>query len=161
MKIVFDCDGVIRDLLGYLHTVHKVPLAEEWFWTYWGKDIYEWAKEDDYKILTAAPPTEYLPIAVKFAKEIWTSQPPVWQAKTIIWCDKHLPGVKIRFLTNAEKRERLDFLTDTILIEDSPEFDNYRRIILVDTLYNKGKGYFRVAGAEELGQLCQNILSLE
>jgi len=143
MKIVFDLDGVLRDLNGYLHDKFEIPYPKEWFWKYQGKDIFAWVKEDDYRPLVYAKTMPYY-FLVKHCFEdieIWTNQPEDWKEKTKLWLDVHFTNYNIKYevkyMTNAEKRVELDRQPDTWLVEDSPLFTSWDRIFLIDHPYNK------------------------
>ena len=78
-----------------------------------------------------------------------------WREPTLKWIKRHLGCKKIRFLNTQEKRNRLDFLIDTILVEDSPKFDDYNRIALIDRPYNKTiHAEHRITTPQELKELC-------
>jgi len=162
IKIVYDLDGVLRDLNAYLYDKYCVPDPQAWVWEHRGMNIYDWAKFDELKILTDAPKTKYFDTIMKYSPtpEIWTNQPVGWQGKTLEWIYRYIgEGCKIKFLTGEEKRERLDFLTDTMLVEDSPNFASYKRIILIDQAYNQhNMVYYRVKTPGELNALLEGVL---
>lgn len=140
MKLVFDLDGVLRDLDAYLHNRLDIPAITDWFWKHKGKDIFEWIEEDGFNALVYAPTTKYYLTIKKYIKniELWTSQPEKWRPYTEAWIrnnfnDKYL----LNYLTTEEKQMRLNEDKGTYLVEDCPNFTDYTRIILVDTLYNK------------------------
>ena len=62
MKIVFDLDGVLRDLCGYLHSEYQVPYPKEWDWSYRDGDMFDWIQKDNYRTLRNAPPLPYLDV---------------------------------------------------------------------------------------------------
>ena len=138
-KIVFDLDGVIRDLMRYCYDMFNIPEANEWFWKYKNKDIYDWVKEDNYNALLYSKPTKYFSVIKNYSEklEIWSHQPLKWRSLTKRWLDYHLGDYTIRYLNTSEKRKRLDAHKNLWLVEDSPNFSNYDRIILIDKLYNK------------------------
>jgi hypothetical protein len=162
MKIVFDLDGVLRDLNGYLNTKFGVPIPEEWFWKYQNKDIYDWVAQDNYSPLVYAPPTQYYWIVKHCFEtpEFWTNQSPHWQAKTKLWLDLHFPnGYEVRYFDNGEKRKALDEETDAWLIEDNPTFTSWDRILLIDHPYNRHiKDVIRIKGLEDLDQWIMRLL---
>lgn len=140
MKIVFDLDGVLRDLHGYLGEHYGIPPPNDWGWEYENKDIFAWAVKDKFRLLRSSPKTEYYDIILRYypTPEIWTHQPEEWKKATAAWIKQYLGyDCVIRFLTNQEKRERLDLHTDTLLVEDNPNFTHYDRIVLVTRSYNK------------------------
>lgn len=157
-KIVFDCDGVIRDLMGYCYDMFGVPRVTEWFWNYKGKDIYALIKEDNYNALLYSKPTEYFSVIKSYSKklEIWSHQPPEWRSFTKRWLDYNLGDYTIRYLTTIGKRNRLDEHKNLWLVEDSPNFKDYNRIILIDRLYNKNIDCFRVKTYLELDKVLNN-----
>ncbi len=155
MKIVFDLDGVLRDLNGYLNTKYGIPYPQEWFWKHDEKNIFDWVEKDNYATLVYAPATEYERIA-KFCFleqniELWTCQPDNWKPYTKLWIDLHFPNAVVHYLNTAEKRARLDNEHSTYLVEDCPLFSHWERIILIDQPYNKNvKCETRIKKPEEL-----------
>ena len=159
MKIVWDLDGVLRDLNGYLVHLYGGRYPTEWKFTYGnGKSIYE-CINNNLSILTKAPPTAYLNVLLNHYRypEIWTSQAKKWQARTTRWIVNHL-GSKcdIHFLKCEEKEARLREEEDTLLIEDSPNFKSYDRILLLDRPYNQEvKGAVRIYGTKHLNNIIE------
>ncbi len=169
MKIVYDLDGVFRNLSEYLELRLKVPLSlmletQGWHWTYEGKNIFEWIENDDYRALVYAPAMPYLVIAEKLAAgeplELWTCQPPKWRPYTNIWIGANFktPPV-VRYLNTEEKRARLDRERDTILVEDCPLFKSYERIVLIDWPYNRKIQAERIHNREELKRCLKVCIS--
>ena len=154
-KIVFDLDGVMRDLMGYCHDRFDVTSPTEWFWKHNGKDVYRLVKEDNYNALIYSPPTKYLSTIKKYSKklEIWSHQPPKWRSYTKHWLDYYLGEYSIRYLTTKQKRARLDKHKDTWLVEDNPNFKSYKRIILIDRLYNRNVDCYRVKTSSKLNKV--------
>lgn len=143
MKIVFDLDGVLRDLNGYLSTKYDIPYPQEWFWKHNGKDVFDWIAQDNLRAIAHAPTTDlYFIVKNCFEEiEIWTNQPENWRELTKVWIDVNFTeyGIKcdVKYLDNKEKRALLDTLPDTWLVEDNPLFTHWDRILLVDRPYNK------------------------
>jgi hypothetical protein len=161
MKIVFDLDGVLRDLNGYLHTKFGIPDPQEWFWKHQGKDIYQWIAQDNLAPLVYSPATDYEKIAsFNFeCPEIWTCQPDDWIPKTKLWLQLHFPQHEVRYLSTNEKRQWLDNEKNTWLVEDSPNFSHYDRILLIDRPYNRHlKDVIRIHNPEELNSWILKLL---
>lgn len=143
MRIIFDLDGVLRELNTYLNTKFDVPYPETWFWKHKDKDIFDWIKEDRYLPLIYSPPTDLYWIAKNAFEniEIWSNQPEIWKPYTKLWLDLHFKerGVnyEIKYLDNAQKRTLLDNTPDAWLLEDNPLFTSWERILLVDKPYNR------------------------
>ena len=140
MKIVFDLDGVLREINSYLVTKFNVPYPQNWLWKYKDKDIFDWIKQDDYRALIYAPTTKYfLPIKKKFENiELWTCQPEKWKPYTKIWLKNHFEDhYLINYLNTEEKRRRLDEEKGVYLVEDCPNFSHYKNILLIDRPYNR------------------------
>ena len=163
-KIVFDLDGVIRDLNLYLQNKYQIPYPQEWFWTYKGKDIYQWAEHDKLCILNYSPVTEYFGvISEHFLEskkiEIWTCQPEDWKPLTLEWMCKHFgTGYEVKFLNGKEKRLKLDSEPNTFLVEDSPQFEDYKRIILINRPYNKNLNVpMRINNERELERFLRKV----
>jgi len=139
-KIVFDLDGVLRDIDNYLVDKYNVPYPTEWDWKYKGKDFWWYANKDNDMLVINSKPTEYLDTIKKYCKslEIWTCQPERWRKNIKKWVYNNLgSNIKLFFLSTKEKRIRLDKETDTVLVEDNPNFTSYERILLIDRPYNK------------------------
>lgn len=141
-KIVFDLDGVLRDLMFYLSRKYDVPIVDNWYWKHNKKDIFDWVDYDKKKVLALAPVTEYYKTIIDNFDfiEIWTCQPKEWMPYTNFWIDAHLKDFidyKIKIMNTKEKEEALYKSKDTYLVEDCPRFKNYDRILLLDRSYNK------------------------
>lgn len=161
MNIVFDLDGVMRNLMSYLKNKYKIPYPKTYWWKYKDKDIYDWAKYDNYEICRSAPVTKYYRIIKKYfpEPEIWTHQPKDWQKPTIIWLDRHFDSYIVKFLNGEQKRKRLDRYKNTLLVEDSPNFTHYDRIILIDDSLNKNiKSKIRIKNTKELERILHENL---
>jgi len=155
MKVVFDLDGVIRDLNQLLLERYNVPYPQTWYWSYKGKGVYDYVK-DDYSILRDAPPTEYLDVVKQYTRypEFWTNQPQDWLRHTYKWLQKYFDGYTLIMLGPEEKYDKLMRNKDIILVEDYPNFRDYSRIILVDRPYNRQvNAPMRVKNAEEFRKL--------
>lgn len=155
-KIIFDLDGVLRDIISYLIKRYdiKEPI-EKWYWKHNGEDIYELIKKDGYEALTNAEPTNYLKSIIKNFDflEIWTNQPDEWLPYTNKWIDESIRkniDCEINILNSEQKEELLEY-NDIYLVEDYPNFKNYENIILVDRLYNRNvECKHRVKNGKEL-----------
>ena len=159
MKIVWDLDGVVRDLNGYLTRLYGGAYPTTWNWKYNEKTICQCINAN-LDILKDAPPTAYYRVMQKHFKEpeIWTSQPPKWQANTIWWLDKHIGTYNLHFLTCEEKEERLYKEINTLLVEDNPNFKSYDRIIRIDRPYNQEiKSAMRIFGTRHLNNMIELI----
>ncbi|MCX5657958.1 MAG: hypothetical protein NTZ48_07080 [Candidatus Omnitrophica bacterium] len=139
MRIAWDLDGVLRDLYGYLNHKLGIPYQKDWFWKYQGKDIFDWIEQDNFLPLIYAPTTDYYWIVKHcFDKpEIWTCQPELWKPKTEIWIKHHFEDCEVHYLSTEEKRQKLDDNPDMWLVEDSPNFSHWDRILLIDTPHNR------------------------
>ena len=138
MRIVFDLDGVLRDLCTYMQDRLGVPYPQEWFWTHEGKTIYEFIKEDGYKALVYAPATDLLLPLVRsgYPIELWTNQPEHWRPYTELWIKNNLPEAVVRYLTTQEKQKCLALEPDTLLVDDCPNFTDFSRVLLYSQPYN-------------------------
>ena len=155
MRLVFDLDGVLRDLYSYISKKYKILYPTVWDFDIKGKNIFETIRSD-LDILIKAKPTKYLKIIKKLYKikdiEIWTAQPPDWQYFTSIWIDHYIgKDCKVLFLTGEQKRVELNKRKDTYLLEDSPNFKSYSNILLIDRPYNHHiKHCFRIKSPKHL-----------
>lgn len=165
MKLVWDLDGVIRDLSGHIARVSKCSYPKKWQELYNGKSIYE-IIDADLNLLITAPPTAYAKIIKKHYKdmEIWTSQPENWRDSTTKWIYNFFQGseIEIRFLKCEEKQTRLKENPHIVLVEDTPNFKAYDRVILIDRPYNQEvKSCFRIYGPKHLNNLIEMMKESE
>jgi len=147
MKIVFDLDGVLRNTMRYLNERYGVPKPTSWEWLYKDKDIFHYAKLNNYAMVREAKPTKLVAVLNKYIEcpEIWTHQPWEWMHHTKEWLGEHIGNCTVKILKPEEKREELDGAKDTILVDDYPAFKNYRRVALVRHLYNSHvKGMYNI-----------------
>jgi hypothetical protein len=157
IKVVFDLDGVLRDLNGTICKKLDVKYPDKWEYLYNGKTIYE-IINSDLSILTECNPTKYLHVVLEEINdiEIWTNQPENWRDLTVQWIKKHIGKCKIYFKTTSEKEACVN--DGMVLIEDSPKFNNYDNIILIDRPYNQEVfGAFRIFGPHHLRNVLQMI----
>ena len=158
MKIVWDVDGVIRNL-GIVHKRFNIPKTMDWHWIYKDKDIYGWVKED-YSVLINASPTKYLDVLKESNNgsviEFWTYQPPDWKPYLKQWLNKYFKKYIIRYLKPDQKYKRLQKHKNVILVEDYPNYPSYDRIILIDRYYNKDtKATIRITSKKQLKNLLE------
>lgn len=103
MTIVWDLDGVLRDLSGTL--LGEDP--ERWDYKVNGKNIFQLVAED-MGILETAKPTLYYPIATAFSPiVILSSQPENWRPYTMRWIKKYFPAHKVyyQFVDSFKEKE--------------------------------------------------------
>lgn len=142
MVVLFDLDGVIRDLDGIVEETYDVK------WTDWnglidGKNIITIVSENPRFLVYSLPTQFYGAIMELIPKPIiLTHQVAEWQELTKIWMAHYLPGCYYEFLTTAEKIGTLDAFNtqcaDTILIEDHPKIDyaKNKMVYMVEKPYN-------------------------
>ncbi len=141
MRIIFDLDGVIRDLVSC--TDKNINDIKEW--DYFNVSVIDKNPE----LILRCKPTEYYPIIKKFFNNqeliIYTHQRESWKKYTESWCKKYLQRFKIYYFDSIE--EKLNYLdSGDYLIEDYP-FKNIldKNIVLIDRPYNKsGKCKIRI-----------------
>lgn len=161
MKIVFDLDGVLRNLYPILRRKFNLYSPQTYCaWDDDGKNIYDLVKKD-YSILERAKPTKYIKTIQDYiAKqsiydqsiEIWSYQPYSWVQYTCKWIEKYFPKFIAYWLTPKEKFKRLKDNKDYILIDDYPLHLNYHhRLWLIDQKYNQNvKCEIRIKTVDEL-----------
>lgn len=160
-KVVFDLDGVIRNL-GIVFEKLNIPTPTNWFWKYKNKDIYDWVKQD-YSLLLYAKKTKFFKVIEKYCKnksmEIWSHQPKDWRNYASQWIKTNIKRkVIVRWFTTEQKQKELQKRNNTWLVEDSPNFSNYDRIILIDEPYNKKvKAKIRVKTPKQLEKILNNL----
>ena len=162
MRVVFDLDGVLRDLSGHIAHMYGEPYPKVWNVKFKGKSIYECINEHP-EILLEAPPTGYLDVVKEFypAPEIWTSQPVAYQENTATWIKKHIhPDCMLHFYNPEEKARGVKEDEDILLFEDSPNFKDYTNIALIDRPYNQEVKAVRIFGKRHLKNILENIKEL-
>ena len=135
MKIIFDLDDVLREMTSYFVKKYDIPFPQTWNFDIKGRDIMSRLREDT-SVLLKMKPTKYLKVVKKYIKEenieIWTAQPADFRDLTTQWVKRYIgKKCKLRFLFGDQKRKELDKRKGTILIEDSPNFKDYRNIVLI------------------------------
>jgi len=141
MKIVFDIDGVVRDLMGIIKERYGcLRPVKNWVWHHKGKTIFDYVRED-YSVLINAKPTKYCDIIQKYGNnnhiEFWSAQPDDWQVHTEKWIKKYFKNFSIKYFKHHEKFRTLCRKKDVVLVEDYPMFKDYSKIILIDWKYNR------------------------
>lgn len=161
MRLVFDLDGVLRDLSGSICSKMNLSPPKKWRWE--GIDFIN----KDLSILVEAPPTEFLGAAKEFFEkiEVWSSQPKEWQPYTNEWLSKNLGEKlgKIVYAGNPVEKEKL-LQSDRMiyLVEDYPFFQNYERVFLIDRPYNRGVGVrIRIKTLEGFKKVCSLFTNQE
>ena len=155
MRVVFDLDGVLRDLSGTISREAGIPLPQVWNW----RGLRLIGK--DPSILERAEPTKFLEVVKELVPEVevWTCQPLKWRPYTERWLAKNLGGKlgKVVYTGNPLEKERLLSLEGaTYLVDDYPFFQNWERIILISYPYNSGaEARIRIEDAEQLRNLLQ------
>lgn len=143
MQIVFDLDGVIRDLYGPMMKEDDSTVVE-----------YDWKNKEGLSVcdlieqklerLEEAPVTEYYKLIKYYINftyspiEIWSHQLPHWQKYTERWINTYFATekIKLRFL-NSQEKYKLLYYEDKYIVEDYPFFPSYDRVILIDRPYNR------------------------
>jgi len=155
-KIYWDLDGVLRDL-------YKVTFANRpthWGYTENGLDIFDVIKKD-YTLLEKAPPTPFYKIAIKQPfLNILTHQPNNWIPYTENWINKHFSSIYCKIIYVGTRNQKIDIINkeNAYLIEDCPLFDDYSRIILIDSPHNKNiKVKYRIKTPKQLEELLNLI----
>ena len=159
MKIVWDLDGVLRDLNGYIMKLYGGGYPDSWdFVGGSGMGVTDTINAN-LAILSDAPPTAYLSVLKKHNSypEIWTAQPPHWQELTKAWVMAHIGTCTLRFIKPKEKEILLYKEEDTILIEDSPNFKDYDRVLLIDRPYNQRVKALRIYGTKNLNNMINTL----
>lgn len=163
-KIVWDIDGVCRDLSGQVAEEFCLPVPKTWyFWEKMGHNIYDLVKKDR-NILVRAKPTEYFNTINSFISqfkevEFWTHQPDDWVEYTLKWLRMrvNVSNIKIVCLTPQQKYEGLLYFKENLLVDDFPFFPTYDQIVLINQPYNKEcNSKIRIFNNEQLKLLLDN-----
>lgn len=158
MKIMWDVDGVVRDLITPMEMKYNFK-ARHWNFTHNGKDFWDMAEEIPDLFLNA-PSTPYYEIIKQIkSPTFWTIQRPEYKDQTLKWLDNHFDNYKIRFFKDFKHKENAVYKKDIILVDDFPNFSNYSNILLIDTEYNKQtKAKKRIKTPEQLQKVLDNYL---
>ena len=133
-RIFWDLDGVLRKLS---HGFNGTDYPNSW----WekdsnGKNICEYIDED-LTMLLECPEENYIEVAKEcLPLHIVSLQPDNWRKNTSKWLDIHLPDAHVKYVTKPDHKLLYLECGTRILIEDSPNFDDYSQIILIDRPYN-------------------------
>ena len=131
-KLYFDFDGVIRDLSGAIFG--KAPAT--WTQTIDGLSFYEYVRRNMH-VLINAKPTQYRDTIEKYRPTIISHQPNSWRKSTLRWLAWYVSSIEgIIFVDDPN--DKFNYVgKDDILVEDSPNFEKYFNIILIDWPYNR------------------------
>jgi phosphoglycolate phosphatase-like HAD superfamily hydrolase len=163
-KIVFDVDGVLRNLYPVVRRKFGLWSPNNYFdWDKKGINIYDLVKKD-YNILVEAKPTRYIKfiqeLHEKEAIELWSWQPDDWIPYTRKWLGKYFNKWLPLWLKPDEKFKQLLKEPNTYLVEDNPNFPNYDRVILIDQKYNRNvKAKHRVKNVKELKAKIKEVIN--
>ena len=142
-KLVWDIDGVLRDLNKGLRLRYKLPYPIIWDWKDKdGFDVYDYVNKD-LTVLEEAPPTKFVSVLQKYLGkdkyiELWSNQPDSWKPYTIRWLNKYFNKYDIKYFTPIEKEFNLLISEkNMLLVDDYPRFKNYDYVIVVDQPYNQ------------------------
>jgi hypothetical protein len=161
-QVVFDLDGVLRDLLGCLNKRFGVPIPTTYHWRHKGKTIFDYFGEYP-NLLKLAPKTKYLDTIKRYNISpfiIWSAQPKgIWQTNAVEWIKSYnISNYSIEFLSTKEKYQKLHKNNDIFLVEDNPTFSNYDRIWLIDAPYNKKINVpYRIKTPKQLELLLESV----
>lgn len=153
-KIIFDLDGVLRDLVSYMEKKYDVIYTD--YWQKVNNKTFTELIEEDLSSLILSKPCEYLTKEIaRYIYEIWTFQPKNWINLSQMWIEHYITPMigrypVVRYLKPKEKIFYLNADSRTILIEDSPEVPQHGRIFLIDRPYNKDNKNIRIYNPDDL-----------
>ena len=157
--LAFDLDGVIRNLI-YAFEQHYIFKVKEYNFRHKGKDFWRMAKEHP-EFFIDAPPTKYYKMIKKEIKcpEIWTFQHKEYRDMTEHWLAKHFDNFNVKFFNcGSDKYKYLRKQHNYILVEDTANFPDYTRVLLIDQKWNKQiKNAYRINKVKELKTLIKGI----
>jgi hypothetical protein len=168
--LVFDIDGVIRDLTGAMCQKHNLPTPQVWYYYHDGLSYMDYLRKDRSIYLTAQP-TEYFQVikqiiveclSVDVPVELWTHQTDHnFCALTRDWVAQHLPICNglIKFKTGDEKIDSLS--VNDLLVEDNPTLKSFDNVVLIDRIYNQSVVCSRVKSPQELKRYIADYLMLK
>jgi hypothetical protein len=153
--IYWDVDGVLRDLA--IAVFGKQPPIWDYVSPETGKTLIQVVNKR-LPLLYEAPPTPYLSVARLYEPiKILSTQPPAWRPYTMHWLRQYILADKIEFLDY--KDNKLKYLKDgDWLVEDSPNLEDYQRVILIDKPYNQSvNAPYRVKTPKKLKEILEKI----
>lgn len=162
--IYYDIDGVLRDL----HKTVWGHVPQTWSEQTHGMSMFNYI-QNNLDILKNSPKTPYAEVIAKYYKDktiqLLSSQPEKWQPNTLQWLTKNMNNVKdidVKFTKGSN--EKLPYLKeDDLLVDDSPKFKDYSKIILIHYPYNdivlkKHKPYALIDTPEALDELLRSLI---
>lgn len=161
MKIWFDLDGVLRNLVREVFGHNEVT-----HWNYKncnGKTLVEAVNESPW-ICYNAEPFPYINAVnnVMDRVDILTHQPEKWRPYTEDWLNDHIKISYTVTYVNNPQNKLLVLGSDDILVEDFPLYPDYSNIILIDHPYNRCcNAPIRVTTPDELYNLLDNFMTLK
>jgi len=152
--VYFDLDGVLRNLNKSVYGYEPRGWNEK---TIEGLDLLEVINQD-LSILEYAPIMKYYKVVNDLfpVVKIATCQLPHWITRTNKWIKRRLPNAEVLMFNRGQ--EKFDYVINEkggVLVEDSPFFEDYSNVILIDHPYNRHvDAPMRVKTAKQL----ENIL---
>ena len=155
-KIYIDVDDVVRGMGSVIiNFIGKKPKK----WSD-GEIIFKIVKENP-DILIQMGVTEYFQVIKNIFKEptFLSAQIDFWRPYTDIWLQNHFSKYDRIFVNNSD--EKLKYLKEgDLLIDDSPQFNDFSQVVLIDKLYNQHikNPYIRIKNAYELDIFLKEVL---
>ena len=142
MKVVFDIDGVLRNLSGKLNEWYGFP-KDPPDWDYRDENTNSTVKDllkKDPSVFAEAEMTWFADILIsKFDDiECWTVQEEEWIKYTDMWLKKHMwKPFKVKYFPHfVDKYKAIEDL-DGYIFDDYPRFEHYEKVIIPTYNYNK------------------------
>lgn len=131
--IYWDIDDVIRDLAT---TVYGCT-PRSWDQKIDGRSFIETVNLDP-SVCATAPPCEYLSVLNQQRHAaILSIQPPSWLWHTTKWLNEHITTSYAANFVNDFDEKLAHLMPGDLLIDDSPMFKDYSKIILIDRRHNR------------------------
>ena len=147
-KVVFDVDGVLRDIVKYLGTTDN-----EWDVRVFGKSIMDIITAD-FSCLKVMPDTQFVPTVKAFTQEphICSTQiEPEARRYTTEWLQERFHNPQITYVGKGSYAEKDAMLgAHDRIFDDHPQFPETEKLIIVGHGYNKDKPGFRVNTPAEM-----------
>lgn len=158
-RIAFDIDGVIRDIYRVLEDKYHFR-CKSYNQKHNGKDFWAMLSETP-DLFEIAPTTKYYKVVKELLSkpEFWSFQRKPYREQTVRWLDKHFDGYKIKFFNSLEEKyHHLKSNKNYLLIEDSDQFPEYSRIVLVDKHYNRRiDSAYRITKEKQLASIIMGV----
>lgn len=146
IEIIWDLDSTLVDVEKYMHEHFGVPYPDKWDWIYEGKTHPQWELYNNCATIKHSDLTyvgRYILNNWHDPILIWTARSSSLDSYTSKWIHEKFPHKDVTWNSGISTQEKEEWLMNrqhhfpTFLVEDSPNFTDYSKIILIDKPYNR------------------------